>query len=436
MQIYKAGIIIQDSERIIKNGYVSVESGSITNITDNDDIEKSARIIDISHCILIPGFVNAHSHIEYSALKNRIDAKNLWDWIYQIGYKKGKLPSERFLYLSSLYGASLLIKSGVTSIGDCSPSGVSAKAIDDIGLRGTVYREIFGQSMGDDYLNLFEKVISDIEKLIAHTSDLVDIGISPHSVYTTNAEVLNLCAESKYPISIHLSETRAEAEYTQYGKGPLQEMRAKFGYNPMTSGKRPVEHIIDTGLFREGVSLVHNTHIGNDEIDLIKNTNAGFVFCPRSNGFLGSGFPNIKLFIDNDLNCALGTDSLPSCLNYNFFEEMRYCLASQRAYNENAEILTAKKIFEMATKGGALVLGKYSKIGSIDKGKKADLVALNIRDIMPNEDIFLYILSKNPQDIEFVMINGEIRAKNGRVFNIEEDNLIKNIYNELRTNEY
>jgi 5-methylthioadenosine/S-adenosylhomocysteine deaminase len=296
-----------------------------------------------------------------------------------------------------------------------------------VGLRGIAYRELFGQSMGANYAQAFAIMLDTVQNTRAHTSSLVKVGLSPHAVYTSNIEVLQLCADTcaelDMPVALHLAETRAEAEYTLYGSGSLADWRRSMNRPPMVSGLSPTRTVHEAGLLRKGVCLAHCVHVSDDEIDLIARSGASIAHCPRSNGYLGCGIAPIARFISAGAKVGLGTDSAASCMSYNFFEEMRFALGLARAKEQDATVMTANDILRMATIGGAETLGLAQHVGSLEVGKRADMIAVDLSKSLPGEDLSLAIISRYPSDVALVLVDGVEIARGGRLTKQEQLNL-------------
>ncbi len=406
--IYRADYALpMDGSEPIQSCEIWVQNGRIRDI--GQSIAKrhpQIPIYDLGCAVILPGFVNAHSHIEYTLSRNRHDALNLWQWLDAVGFRGQKRPTMEIITASARLGAAESAFSGITCTADSSFSGIAAYALDEIGVRGIVYKELFGQSMGDDYGRLFSDVIDDVRRLHYDTSDRINIGISPHSVYTSNIEVLRLCADAGLPIAIHLAETPAEELYTLNGSGPLSDWRKSLGYDAPGGIGSPNQILKNAGLLREGVTLAHCVHVHKDEIAQIAESGAGVAHCPRSNAYLGAGIFPVRDFQFNGAKIGLGTDSSASCIRMDFFEEMRFALAIHRAQAQDAAALTAQSVLELATSGGATTLGLEDEIGQLKVGMRADMIAVDLVRSLPCEDIYLSVISKTPDDIVLRLVDG------------------------------
>ena len=417
--IYKAKYIIPMDGNIIENGEILVRNGNIKLIgSDFADNFPNTRVVDLGNAVLLPGFVNAHSHIDYTMRRNCRDGLSLWEWIGCLGFRKNIIPEYETVLASAMLGAAECVYSGITCLGDSSFSGVAAEAMESAGLRGTVYREIFGQSMGVDYEERFKHALDAVVYAQAKSPQRLRIGLSPHSVYTTNENVFKLCAktctELDIPISFHLAETQAETDYILHGVGSIAEWRKQLGYEVMVKGITPTRYLNDIGLLQKGVCLAHCVFISDEEIRLIADSGASVAHCPRSNAYLGTGIAPYIDLIASGATVGIGTDSAGSCMRIDFFEEMRFVLGIHRALSKEASVILAKDVLKQATIGGAEALGLGDITGTLEAGKRADIIAIDLNDMLPGEDIYLSIISSSPSDVVMVIIDGEEIARNGQ----------------------
>ena len=398
------GSPIQDGEIMVREDRIAAVGCSLARSHPDEPVQ------DLGNAAIMPGFINAHCHLDYSTRRLSCDGANLWDWIEQIGFGMRYTPAREDLLKSAVRGAVDLARSGVTCVGDSTFSGAAAQAIESVGLRGVVYQEVFGQSMRDDYSRRFAMLLENVQSNQAGFSSRVRLGISPHSVYTSNRGLLELCAEAcasrGVPVALHLAETRAETEYLVSGTGPIAEMRRRLGYEPMTCGLTPARYLHDIGLLRDGVCLAHCVHVAQDEIELIAGSGAGVAHCPRSNAFLGAGVAPLREFRAANARMGLGTDSSASALSFDFFEEMRFAMSLHRAVAEDAGAITANDVLIHATLGGAQALGLSAEVGTLEVGKRADLIAIDTSAMVPGEDLGLAIVSRSPSDVTLVLVDG------------------------------
>lgn len=422
--IYRARYILPITSDPIECGEVLVEDGAIKAVgTGLSEALPEQPRRDLGSAVLLPGFVNAHTHLEYTFRLPPRDGLNLWDWIEATGFGLGRTPDPEVLAASAMFGAAQCALSGVTCAADSSYSGASAAAIDAVGIRGTVCREIFGQSLGEGYKNGLDRLLDELHEMRGRLSGRIRMGVSPHSVYTSNRELLELCAglcdSAGIPVALHLAETRAEADYLTQGSGPLTDMRRKMGREPMGAGMRPVPYLRETGLLRKGVCLAHCVDVTPEEVEMIASSGAGVAHCPRSNAMLGAGIAPLPGLTAAGARVGIGTDSPASSLNLDFIEELRFALAIHRANAEDAGALMAKDVLRQATIGGAQALGMEREIGSLEAGKRADVVAIRLDPARAAADPHLAVLASAAKDVALVLVDGEPVVEKGGLTRVD-----------------
>lgn len=380
IQIYTANWVLPVDKPPIPNGEVVVEDGIIQEVRPQKSPESDRE--ELGDAILMPGLINAHSHIEYTALRGQIEDIPFFPWIRALMASKTRLDRLDWLWSGRL-AALELIAGGITTIGDNADAGISAQVAQECGLRATVYQELFGI---DNSETVYEIITRLDDKLLTNSrfeSDRVRLGISPHAPYTIRPELFKVIAEylsdTNLGTSIHVAETDAETDLIQSGSGPFAEMFQKRGIEWSIPGVSPTRYIYDMQALTTSTLAVHCVHQSREDIELIASTGASIVHCPKSNGKLGAGIAPLAEWLKTDGLCvALGTDSAVSNNGLDLFEEMRFALLSQRAATRSVECVTAKQIVHMATLGGAQAMGISDHTGSLTPGKKADLIAVRL----------------------------------------------------------
>lgn len=397
------GSTMSDAEVLVRDGRIATVGYSLSATHPGEEL------VDHGNAILLPGFVNAHSHIEYTLERYRVDGLPLWQFLTKTAYRKYRIPEPKRLLESAITGAKELLAGGVTCFGDSSFSGIAAQAALETGQRAVIYHELFGQSMGDEYPAVLRARFETVDALRQHDPDTITRGVSPHSVYTSGPEMLaetnRLCLEYGMPLAMHLAETKAEAKYTMLGQGPLAKCRAKLGYDAMCTGTPPFQVVKEAGLVRKGVCFAHCTHLNKLEIAELAASGAGIAHCPRSNAYLLSGAAPLQQFVKEDAVVGIGTDGAPSCLTLDMLEEVRFALGLVRA-RTGRKSLTAVQALHMATLGGAKALGLDAMIGSIEPGKMADMIVVELNGPDNVTDAHLAVLSATFSQISRVYVNG------------------------------
>jgi cytosine/adenosine deaminase-related metal-dependent hydrolase len=390
----------------IERGAVVVEDGRIVAIGPAAELGAGTHY---PGAVIVPGFVNAHSHLEYAVYAGFGDGLgDFAEWITLHIQRKARIGWEEYVDIAR-FGAAQCLTSGVTTVGDCSYSGATAVACADLGLRATVYLEVFGT---DAALGL-EHFAEIKERVDGFFSERVRPGISPHAPYSVSLDLYRACAELGLPVATHLSESPAEIAYLMRGEGPWGAYGDLLVPHPGTTGtKLLAEH----DLLGDGVLAAHCVMVEQDEIDLLASTGTGVAHCPRSNAALGCGVAPLTELRAAGVRVGVGTDSPASAPSFDFFDELRSVLLSARARAQRPSVLSAAETLELGTIGGARALGLDGEIGSLVPGKRADLAVLSLAGspYAPVEDpAAAVVFGGSPEHVLAAFVDGEARYEKG-----------------------
>ncbi|HLA48042.1 MAG TPA: amidohydrolase family protein, partial [Nitrospinota bacterium] len=370
----------------IKDGIVLTDGKAIKAVGSGKELSKFPydEIIDCSGKIILPGFVNAHSHLELTGFRGKIE-KGLpfTDWARKVVSIRKDI-TENEIATAIKDGVDELISSGVTTVGDFSQTGITAKILNERGLRGTVFLEFsgFNPEQKDEKLRQLKELLNyEIDsKLITHHSSLITVnfGIAPHAPYSVSPELLkeshNFAQEKRLPLAIHISEMLEEIEFIKNGSGAMKDLLIDFGvWNDkwMPPQTTPVQYLQNMGILKGAIGI-HLNIVTEDDIRILKENDVSVVYCPGSNKWFGRNWKYpLREFLNNDINVVIGTDSLLSNEKLNMFYEMR-------VLKENFPDLENDIILKMATVNGAKAIGFEGEAGEIAVGRKADIIGIDI----------------------------------------------------------
>jgi cytosine/adenosine deaminase-related metal-dependent hydrolase len=390
----------------IERGAVAIEDGRVAAVGPAAELGVGTHYTD---AVIVPGFVNAHSHLEYAVYGGFGDGLgDFAEWISLHIQRKARIGWEEYIDIAR-FGAAQCLASGVTTVGDCSYSGATAVACADLGLRATVYLEVFG---ADAALGL-EHFAEIKERVDGFFSDLVRPGISPHAPYSVSLDLYRACAELGLPIATHVSESPAEIAYLVRGEGPWGAYSDLLVPAPRTTGTRLLaEH----ELLGSNVVAAHCVMLDDEEIALLASTGTGVAHCPRSNAALGCGVAPLEELRAARVRVGVGTDSPASAPSFDFFDELRSVLLTARARAQRPNVLTATETLELGTLGGARALGLDGEVGSIVPGKRADIAVVSLEGsaYAPVEDpAGAVVFGGSPERVLATFVDGELRYERG-----------------------
>jgi 5-methylthioadenosine/S-adenosylhomocysteine deaminase len=401
-QVLSADWVLPIQGPPIEGGAVAIEDGRIAAVGTVDELGNGTRHED---AVIMPGFVNAHSHLEYAVYAGFGDGLSFAPWVLIHIERKGRLRLEQMEAIARL-GAAECLRSGITTVGDCSFSGGAATACAELGLRAIVFLEVFGDEPGDRFARTRERV----EGLL---SDRIRLGVSPHAPYTASPALYEACLELGLPLATHLNESHDELEWLVEGTGPWASLADSL---PAPLGESGIRALARHGLLGARVLAAHCVVVDAEEIALLAEHGVAVAHCPRSNAVLGCGIAPVAELRAADLRVGLGTDSPASTPSFDMFEELRTAAYVARARAESPDALAASEALELATLGSARALGLDSAIGSLVPGKSADLAIVSLADspFLPWEDpVAALVFGGSPDRVLATFVDGEVRYEKG-----------------------
>lgn len=434
MKLLIADYILPICSSPIEKGAVCIENDRITAVGESATLLKSfpkAEKKVFTNSAIMPGFVNAHSHLELTVFRSFLDSveNDFQSWLLKLA-KTRNLLSEEELEISALVGAVEGIKSGVTFFADIgSHSKASLKALKKLGLKGIVFQETkFSpdpKNSKSDFQELKERFLSTKEL----ETELVKIGLSPHSPYTVNRKLLEKIADyaisENIKLAIHAAESKDEILFLTQGKGFLEPIYEKVGCKWHAPKKTTIKYLKETGLLFASPLLIHCIHVSEEEIEIIKTHECSIAHCPKSNAKFGHGRAPFEKFLKKQIPVGLGTDSVASNNLCDMLEEARFACFLARLDS----FIKPGKILEVLTKSILLELG-FDNIGCVKQGSKADLIVIKLDRIaqLPIFDIEAAILfSSRASDICSVIVSGREIYSDFKLTEIDENQLKKDL---------
>ncbi len=378
---------------------VTIERGRISALqarVSRDQAQAQGAVLH-DGCVIAPGFVNAHAHIEYAAYDALVDGLDFAGWIGDHVRRKRRLAPEQ-MRASAVLGAWQAAHAGITCVGDASYSGDAAHALHEVGLRGRVYLEVFG---GVDDASA-AAVIDEAQQRLAQlpSSDLLSHGLSPHAPYTVGEPLYRAVATSGLPWMTHLLESVDELEFVR-GRGALLDSLTAAGIDAPPWDRAPIEALAD--LLGPHVVAVHLAQASPSQLELLADAGAALAHCPRSNARLGCGRLDLETADRAGALIGLGTDSPASAGPIDPFAELRCALEVHRTAARDASWPSLARLLRMATLDAALALG-YADLGSLDIGAHADIVAVHVGAC--DDPLAAYVLGAGPNDVHEVLVAG------------------------------
>lgn len=401
MRRYRASWVLPISEPPIKDGWVAVDRGRVV-ATGRQSANRSEPEVDLGDVAVLPGLVNAHTHLELSYLHDEVaPASQFVTWVRGVMAARRQRPDPASPEILQALDRAIAesIASGTAVVGDISNTLVTYDALARSPLAAVVFYELirFNASEPDAFV---EQAAAQIAALPA--SERVRVSLAPHAPYSVAPLVFRairqvVSRDPFAPCSVHLSESTEEVEFIRNGGGPWRQLLEDVGAWDATwtpPGGSPVKFLDDSGFLDGRVLAVHGVQMTDDDLQRLVNRDVTLVTCPRSNGHTGAGAPPIQDFYQSGVRVAVGTDSLASAPDLNVFAE----LATMRAL---APSVPASALLESATRHGAHALGFDADYGTIEAGRSARLLLV---DVPPGTaDVEEYLVSGvQPEQVQWL----------------------------------
>lgn len=406
--------------KVIKNGTVITMNNNDNRISKYDIVIKDNIIIDVCENyngeydelidakgkIVMPGLINCHTHLGMSIFRATNDNLDLNSWLNnKIWPIESKMTSDD-VYHTTLLSTIEMIKTGTTMSNDMYFHKEGAlKAIKESKVRNMFPLYFIGEYKKEEFDELEKFYLSNKD------NELLSFAVSPHSFYTCTKELMQNCKllADKYDLPIHTHFCENESE--------VKTIETKYNM-------KPVEVLNDLGYLDNKLLLAHSTFISDSELELLKDKKVSLIHNPVSNLNLGCGIADIVKYLRHNLNICLGTDGVGSGNNMNLFYHMSFVDFLQKGKYQNPEIFESYETLKMATINGAKALGLEDKIGSIEVGKYADIIILDISNIetYPALDLIVEVVHNiESRNIDTTIINGEVLMQNHKIKHIDEE---------------
>lgn len=397
-------------EKVENNMDILIEGNKIISIGKDLSIREDVKIIDATGKVVMPGLINTHAHVPMSIFRETLDGYNLQDWLTKkIWPMEDKLTKEDIFYASYLSFLEM-IKTGTTTINDM--YFMTDEIIDamlETGVRLQTTRTLMdasGYEQGEIRLKELQELIQKYDG----KDERLTFNVGIHGLYTAGDKYVDKCIEfaqkTELPVHIHFCENSKEVNDIKelHGAEPIQVLGSKF---------KNVKTI-----------LAHSVKLTSDDIKTLAKLDVSISHCPVSNLKLGCGIAKINEMLENNVNVSLGTDGQGSGSNLDLFEAMKFTALLQKGTLENPECLPAYEVLKMATINGAKALGLDSIIGSIEAGKVADIIIVDIDDvkIKPVNDLISEIVyNVKGNNVCTTIVNGKVLMEDGVLVNDREN---------------
>jgi cytosine/adenosine deaminase-related metal-dependent hydrolase len=433
--LYCARWVLPISSPAIVDGAIAIKEDQITSVGSRVTLARQfpqATVRDFGESAIIPGLVNAHSHLELTAMRGFLEKEEVdfFAWLKKLTMARLERATPDDLYVSSAWGACEAVRAGVTCVADASDSAYeSMSALRDVGLRGVAFQESFGPDPRLAREN-FEKLKTKVARLRQIETSLVKCGVSPHAPYSVSAPQLELISEfaiaEGLPLMMHAAETAMEVALMRDGQGPFAEGLINRGIEWRAPGVSTIQYLNYHGVLKTRPLLAHCINVDDADIETMKQTETRVAHCPKSNAKLGHGIAPLGKFLEKEIAVGLGSDSVASNNTCDLLEEARFALLIARSLANTNPRVNAEEALQTATLGGAQALGYAGQIGELREGLQADFAVASLdgpHQIPSYDPTSTLIFASSGRDVILTVVAGKEVYRGGCVTTVDEERL-------------
>jgi cytosine/adenosine deaminase-related metal-dependent hydrolase len=416
---------IREGAVLVDGSGIILEVGPAASIDAGDDVER----VDLGAAVLLPGLVNVHTHPELSGMRGLLEDLPFHLWIPALRRSKegARLSADDFGDCAR-WACLEALAAGVTTIGATEDSGASLDVLREAGMRGVVYREVFGPAP-EHAVPAMERLRQRVDAMRQRETELVRVGISPHAPYTVSDALFRLAAayalDDALPVAVHAAEAEAETQLVTRGEGPFAAGLRTRGIATPPRARSTMQLLAQTGILETRPLLIHCVTVDAEDIALIAGSGAAVAHCPAANARLGHGIAPVVELLEAGARVALGSDSVASNNRVDMLEEARCAQLVQRARLRTASALPPERLLRLATLDGARVLG-FGTTGALEAGSDADLCAVRITapHTGPVHDPHAaLVLAARGADVVLTAVKGRVLYRDGRFLTLDATGL-------------
>ncbi len=413
MKALTAPFLLPISKSILQDGALIIEDSKILDMGERETLLSrypTAEIEDFPSSVLMPGLVNAHTHLDLLFFQGTGESPQFFDWLAEgWAHRERQTLTDRRHCIEE--GIHQLLNSGTTCVGDVGQYFGLVPQIINSPLRMVLFPEILHG--GDITIQeSYEGAFTQVEEILAARAPRITPGLAPYAAYTLSKHFLRIIAqqttELKMPLKIHVSETFSEMQFFYESSGEIADhLFPKMGWRhqlPPPHRKTPIQYLESIGFLENAPTLVGCNHLADGDLQTLAKSGSKIVHAPRASTHLKLGHPPLKKLRELKVPIALGTDGTAALFSLSIWDEMRYI----QDHYPDAEKPSASELLRMATYEGACALGLDKKIGSLDVGKEADLIAIRVPKEIKATELPSWLVSHvTPREIAAVFVEGK-----------------------------
>jgi len=417
---YHARWVLPISRRPIEHGTVVEHAGRIAYAGERIGAPDGTDV-DLGDVALLPGLVNAHTHLELTVMRGFLEGLDFRSWIARLTRARREALTPEALVDSARAGIAEGLLAGITTYADTNESGAPFRAMLEMGVRGISYQEVFGPDPAQCAESL-AGLRAKVDVLRRDATALVRPGVSPHAPYSVSDTLFEKTAayarEEGLPVAVHIAESEDESSFVQRALGGWAESHRSRGITVVPRATSPIRLLDRVRVLDARPLLIHCVRVDADDIGLIARHDCAVAHCPASNAKLGHGIAPLTDFVRAGIRVGVGSDSVASNNRMDLLDEARLAILMQRARTRRFDVISPAEALELVTLGGAQALGLASEIGTLDVGKAADLAAFPLatpRSMPVYDPVSALLFAASGAAATFVAVAGRPLVRDARL---------------------
>ncbi|NQS91236.1 MAG: amidohydrolase [Chloroflexi bacterium] len=422
-------LTVNSSDDEYPNGYLFIEDDLITCVAAGDTPDsirsQADEVIDASGQIVMPGLINAHVHLQQSLVRGLADDREVWDWVQNVAFPIYAAMNPEEVYLATMIGMIENIRSGATSTTDnqtvrSMPGNFDAafRAAKESGIRYKLARGFNNHGVPDQFIETADEIIEDMERLYedwhAQENGRLRLDFNPHTLYLVAEDTLLRVNDKalEWGIGIHLHTAESREELDMFFKD---------------TGQFHVEWLAERELLGPHFQLAHSVWLNEYEMDKIAESGAVPVHNPVCNMFCGSGVSPVPEMLSRNIPVAMGTDGQACNNGQEMMDTLKWTINIHKLNSRDAMVITPEEVIQLATRNGAYAFGQPEQIGSLEPGKKADLIIVDLDDprmTTPTLNLpSLLVNFSRAEDVATTIVDGKILMRDRKILVLDEAEL-------------
>jgi len=416
---YHARWVLPIATPPVEDGTVIVEDDRIAWVGPRAAAPAGGIDDDLGAAVLMPGLVNAHTHLELTVMRGFLEELAFFDWVRVLTRARHHVLDAAALRDSARLGVVEGLRAGITTFADTGDSAAPFDALRELGARGIAFREVFGPDPAQVEASL-AGLRAKVDDMRARETPLVRVGVSPHAPYSVSdalfAAVAAYAVAEHLPVAVHIAEGEDESQLVERGRGPFADFLRSRGLEADVRARSPVALLERCGVLDARPLLIHAVRVDAPDIAAMARHRCGVAHCPASNAKLAHGVAPLLDFLAAGLDVGLGSDSMASNNRMDILGEGRLASLQQRAHTRRVDAVPASLVLDLATRAGARALGLGNAVGVLAEGFQADLAAFDLAAATgPVHDIAAAVVHAGGAPARRTVVAGRLRVRDGVV---------------------